>query len=296
MKIISVFSVPFFLGVLVCAPTGRAADTSIVEELTAKGATLTDSHGTITGFDLADLSKWSESDFGKIAELKGLQKLSFGKGLSDGELSRLTQLTEVTSFTTNGAELDDDGVRQLARFKKLQVLTFFHPGKGFTGIGLADLSALADLESLTVAGTSVFGNEGMASIARLSHLKSLRVFHCNADSQGVALLKDLDELHAVTLGQRLSYMTPTMVADDTIGLLLSFKSLESISLSEARISVAALVQLKQLPRLTRLTLDDIDLPEADVDKLRRELPGVQIRWTAPSAQAAKRIKSLFGQN
>src|SRR5260370_14257357 len=100
--------------VLLSAATIRAQDAAIANDLTAKGAKLTDTHGTITGVDLSDLSKWSDADFTKIQQLTHLQKLSFGRGLTNHELSLLTSLAEVTSFTTNGSELDDEGVRQFA--------------------------------------------------------------------------------------------------------------------------------------------------------------------------------------
>ena len=249
-----------------------------------------------TGIDVPDLSRLSSDDWQRIAQLTHLQKLSFGKGLNNNQVSILTRLPDVTSFTTNGSDLDDEGVAQLSQFKKLQVLTFFHPGNHFRGTGLEKLAALPNLESLTVAGTAVFGNEGMSAISKLKHLKSLRVWHTAADSQGVAVLKSLPGLTAVTLGQRLSFKPPTMVADDTIGVLVSIKSLESISLSESRLSLDALSQLKQLPSLKRLTLDGIEISESDVEKLRTELPHAQIKWTAPSPAAAKRIKALFGEN
>jgi hypothetical protein len=49
-----------------------------------------------------------------------------------------------------------------------------------------------------------------------------------------------------------------------------------------------------LPQLKRLTLDGIDMPESDVERLRTELPGVQIKWTAPNEGNLKRINALFG--
>jgi hypothetical protein len=272
-----------------------AQESAIAGELAAKGAKLTQTGGAVTGLELADLSRCDSGDFKKIAQLTHLQKLSFGKGLNGQQFAILTALPEVTAFVTNGADLGDEDVKLFARFTKLQSLTFFHPGKGFAGPGLGELAGLADLENLTVAGSSAFGNEGMAAIARLPHLKSLRVFHTNADGQGVALLKGMSGLTSITLGQRLSNKPPTMLADDTIGVLASMKSLESVSLSESRLSLDALSQLKQLTSLKRLTLDNLDIAEADIDKLRKVLPAVQIKWTAPSPEAGKRISSLFDQ-
>ena len=73
------------------------------------------------------------------------------------------------------------------------------------------------------------------------------------------------------------------------------KSLQSVSLSEARLSLAALSQLKELPALTSLTLTGIDIPESDVEKLKAELPRAQIKWTAPTPAEMKRIGALFDQ-
>jgi hypothetical protein len=274
----------------------HADDAPTSKDLISKGVKITDTRGMTTGIEVPDPSRLGGDDWQNIAQLTHLQKLSFGKGLNNNQVSILSRLPDVTSFTTNGSELDDEGVAQLVQFKKLQVLTFFHPGKDFRGTGLEKLAALPNLESLTVAGTAVSGNEGMAAISKLPHLKSLRVWHTNADSQGVEFLKSLPGLTAVTLGQRLSFKPPTMVADDTIGVLISIKSLESISLSEARLSLDALSQLKQLPSLKRLTLDGIEISESDVEKLRAELPRAQIKWTAPPPAGAKRIKALFGES
>jgi len=280
---------------LLVAATSRGEDAGPAKELTEKGATLTETKGVVTGFDLPKLSAWNDDDFKKIAQLSHVQKLSFGPGLTNDQLALLIHLPEVSTFSTNGSALNDDGVRQLANFKGLTVLTFFHPSNKFTGVGLADLAVLPKLEGLTVGGSSVFGNDGIAAIGKLSHLKNLRVWHINADSQGLASLKDLKELQSITVGQRLSNKPPTLLSDDALPILASMKSLQSVSLSEARLSLTALSQLKELPALTSLTLIGIDIPESDVAKLKAELPRAKIKWTAPTPVDMKRIGALFDQ-
>jgi hypothetical protein len=250
----------------------RGEDADLAKELTEKGAKITETKGVVTGFDLPDPSKWNDDDFKKIGQLPHLQKLSFGAGLTNHHLSLLIHLPEVSAFTTNGCELDDDGVRQLAKFKNLAVLTFFHPTQKFTGAGLADLAVLPKLEGLTVGGTRGFGNEGLAAVGKLTRLKNLRVYHCNFDSKGVAFLKDLKELRSIMLGYK------PAKADDALDSLASIKSLESVTLMEQRLSLAALSEFKQLPALTSLTLTAIDIPEADVEKLKAELPRAKIKW------------------
>ena len=72
------------------------------------------------------------------------------------------------------------------------------------------------------------------------------------------------------------------------------KSLESLQLDEARLTFAALKQLKQLPALKKLKLGGIDIPKEEIDRLRQELPQVKIEWTEPNEAYQRRIRALFG--
>jgi hypothetical protein len=59
------------------------------------------------------------------------------------------------------------------------------------------------------------------------------------------------------------------------------------------LTFSALSQLKQLPQLKKLNLEGIDVPEADVERLRKELPRVEITWKKPTEVFQKRIHALF---
>ena len=72
-------------------------------------------------------------------------------------------------------------------------------------------------------------------------------------------------------------------------------SLESLRLEEARLKLESLVQLKKLAGLKTLVLEGIDLPEADVDRLKKDLPAVAIQWSRPNETYQKRIQALFGK-
>jgi len=67
-----------------------------------------------------------------------------------------------------------------------------------------------------------------------------------------------------------------------------------LQLSEARLTFTALQQLKQLPALKKLTLEGIDVPKADVERLQKELPKLKIDWTEPNETYKKRIRALSG--
>jgi hypothetical protein len=271
-----------------------ADDIEIAKLLKAKGAEVTESKGVITAVNFKDASKLTDTEFEQITRLGHLKMLSLSNGLDDKRIAQLTPLVELEYLQTNLAQITDDGVKPLAKLKKLKNLKFFHPGKMFSGAGLAHLAIMPNLERLTVAGSLEFNDDGMAAVAKLTGLKEFRTWHTGSTNDGVKNLKELKHLQNLYLGQRLTYKLPSCPNDDTIAILVELKSLESLQLDEARLSLAALQQMKTLPGLKKLTLGGIDISKADVDRLRRELPQAKIEWTEPNDVCQKRIRALFG--
>lgn len=271
-----------------------ADDAEIGMLLRAKGVEVTEAKGIVTGLTVQDGSKLTDDDFRQMTQLGRLKTLSLSNGLDDGRLSRLTALAELEYLQTNLAEVSDEGVKPLAQLKKLKNLKFFHPGKSFSGTGLVHLAELPNLQSLTVAGSLEFNDEGMAAVAKLTGLQEFRTWHVGATDEGVKKLKALKNLKSLYLGQRLTYKLPACPTDETVGILVEMKSLESLQLDEARLTFAALQQLKHLPALKKVTLGGIDIPKEQVERLRRELPQVKINWTEPNEMYQRRIRALFG--
>jgi hypothetical protein len=273
---------------------GAADEAEVIRRLREKGVKVTESKGVAASAEVADCSKWTDDDFKLLAQLTRLKSLSFGPGLGDAHLPLLAGLSELDTLQTNLSLITDDGVKGLAGFKSLKIVKFFHPCKAFTGTGLAALAEMAALERLTVAGSLAFNDDGMAAVGKLTRLKEFRTWHAGQTLEGVKKLKGLTSLKHLTLGQRLAYKPPTTVADDTLDVLAELTSLETLQLEEARLKVDALAQLKRLPELKKLTLEGIDLAEADVEKLKGEMPKVEIKWTKPNDVYKKRINALFG--
>jgi hypothetical protein len=136
----------------------------------------------------------------------------------------------------------------------------------------------------------------MAAVAKLTRLKEFRTWHAGPTNEGIKHLKKLKNLKSLYLGQRLTYKPPACPTDETIAVLAEMKSLESLQLDEARLTFAALSQLKRLPGLKKLTLGGIDVPKEEVERLKRELPRVKVVWTEPGEAYRKRIRALFGQS
>lgn len=282
-----------------CLTTGfthclLASDPVVFSALKAKGGEVTEAGGEITGLTFKDCKGLTEADYAQIRKLDHLKMLSCGMGLDDSGLKLIAGLPALEQLSTNGMAASDEGVRALAACKSLRSIAFFHPGKSFTGTGLATLAAIPSLDRLTVAGSAEFADDGMAAVAQIAHLKEFRTWHVGATAEGVKKLQALKELKSLTIGQRLANKPPAMLTDDAVAAVAEIPSVEMLSLQEARLTLPALSKLKQLPGLKRLTLDGIDIPEPQIAELRQQLPKVDVKWTAPNEAAKKRIGSLFG--
>lgn len=273
--------------------SAQADDAAIATLLKAKGGEVVAPKGVITAVTFADGSKLNDEDFRQLVGLAHLQTLSLSNCLNDARVAQLTGLTNLEYLQTNLAQITDDGLKPMARLKKLRNLKFFHPGKEFSGAGLAYLAGLPNLERLTVAGSLAFNDDGMAAVAKLTGLKEFRTWHAGPTLEGVKKLTGLKNLKSLHLGQRLTYKPPACPSDATLAVLAEMKSLEALTLDEARLTLPALQQLKQLPVLKKLTLTGIDITSEDVKRLRLDLPAVKVEWTEPNAVYQKRIRALF---
>jgi hypothetical protein len=288
----------FILDFLFCLIAFSSAiygeESEATKQLQEKGVTIAETKGVGTTVTIADCAKLAETDFQVIGKLPHVKSISFGKGLTNASLALLTELTELESISSNGMQVTDDGLKPLGQMKKIKSVAFFHPGPNFTGTGLVNLADAPNLERLTVAGSDKFGDPGMAAVGKLTQLKEFRTWHSGVTIEGVRNLKTLKGLKSLNLGQRLSFKPPVSVSNETLATLAEMTSLESVQLSEARLSLPALSKLKDLPILKKLILDGIELPKADLELLKKELPKVEIKYIEPTEANTKRIHQLFG--
>src|SRR5262249_14543403 len=117
-----------------------ADDGEIGKLLQEKGAQITESDGAVTALTVKDGSTLTDDDFRQIARLSRLKTLDLSNCLNDERLSQLAALEGLEYLQTNLAQVTDEGVKPLARIKNLKTLKFFHPGKSFSGAGLAHLA------------------------------------------------------------------------------------------------------------------------------------------------------------
>ncbi len=283
MKTVRPLSIAFI--VLLSLTAARADDAAIAKQLRALGAQVTEANGVVSKLSFKDCSKLGDAEFRAIGQLAHLKSLTlFGKchGLTDATAPHLAGLKELEELATDGAQFTDAGLKHLAALSELRRASFFHTSfgmKGFTGVGFGALKACPKLEKLTVAGISM-SDAGFAAIATITQLRDFSTWHTYQTETGNVHIAKLKNLKSLKLGQRLpggDRKAPSL-SNASLPTIATMKSLESLNLGEARFTLAALRQLKDLPKLKQLTLPKADIPPADVDKLRAELPNAKIDW------------------
>lgn len=275
---------------------------AVADELRKLGAQVTESGGTVSKVMLRDCSTLGDAEFRKIGQLADLKSLTlYGKcqGLNDETLAHLCRLTGLEELSTDGIQVTDAGLKQLAALTNLRSLAFFHISfrlQGFTGAGFAHLKSLPRLERLTVAGTT-FNDEGMAALGQLTQLKELRSWHTFQTQAGNERLVTLVNLRSLHLGQRLrkhdGKPCPVSLDDATLATLARMKSLESLTLDEVRLTQAGLIQLKGLPNLKKLSLQRAEISDTDLAAIRTELPSVTVEWKPLTEAEHKALETLL---
>lgn len=272
----------------VALPLSAAPETEALKKL---GATVVETGGVVTQAQVK-CDNFSEGDFRTLGQCATLKKLTIsGKTITDDTLPLLAGLTELEELSTDGIQLTDDGYKHFAAFQKLRSLALFHPAfrsEKFTGSGLSQLKVLPKLERLTFAGSTA-GDAALEAVGQLTQLKEFRTWHTAQTQAGNASLVKLTSLTALRIGQRLpSYGkdSPISFDDSTLSTLAQIKTLETLELTEARLTAAIIPQLKALPRLSKLKIQTVDISAGDVDAIKAALPKVKVDWQ-PISDAEK---------
>lgn len=267
--------------------SSHSADGDALKKL---GAKVTETGGVVTQVQVK-CDAFTEADFKTLGSFTTIKDLSIsGKTITDETFALLTGLTELERLSTDGIQLTDAGYKHFAAFQKLKTLAFFHPAfrsKEFTGSGLAELKALPKLESLTFAGSTA-GDVAMEAIGQLTQLKGFRTWHTAQTQAGNANLAKLS-LTSLRMGQRLPEWgkdAPVSFDESTMKVIAQIKTLESLELTEARLSAKIIPQLQALPKLTKLKIETVDISEADVEAIKSALPNCKVEFK-PMSEAEK---------
>ena len=293
MKHLSRLSASFWLLSLglVAAPTTPAPVPVALEPLKAKIGNTYSWKGVTLSFRAE--TTITEDQF-KAIEGLGLRLISTGgKGVTNDALGRLAKL-DPEGLSLDGTALTDDGFQNLAAMKSLRWLSVGHTlnaKDGFTGVGFAQLKSLSSLERVSFGGSGS-REAAFTAIGELTQLKEFSSWHTQYGDPAHPYLLKLKNLEALRLGNSLKRYDgkprQLCLTDATIATIAQVTSLKSLNLMQAKLSLPALLSLKNLPQLATLRLDDIDLSAADYEKLRAALPRVKL--TGKPLSDAERTK------
>lgn len=267
--------------ILAIAAAAPFTSATTPEDLEKLGAKVTKTGGVVTQVQ-AKCDAFTEPDFRALGACSTIKKLTIsGATLTDATLPLLAGLTELEELSTDGIQLTDEGYKHFAPFQKLRSLALFHPAfrsEKFTGSGLAHLKALPKLERLTFAGSTA-GDAALEAVGQLTQLKEFRTWHTAQTQAGNAHLVKLTNLTGLRVGQRLPTWgkdSPISFDETTMATLAQIKTLESLELSEARLTAKIIPHLRALPKLAKLKIQTVDISTQDVEAIKAALPTVQV--------------------
>lgn len=277
---------------LVILGTTSAAD---LAALKARGLTLTEKAGVVTGVS-GEAKGLTVDDWRTIAGLTSLTTLRINRAssLTDETLALLAPLVNLQEMSLEGSDFSDDGCKHFVPFTKLKSLALFHPSRNraeFTGAGLAHLAVLPVFERLTVAGANV-GDAAFIAVGKLPHLVEFRQWHNLETAAALSHLTGMPKLRRLMIGQRLVSRTrgkEPSFTDATIDLIVQLTGLEELTLTEARLSGDALIKLKALPKLKKLSVSQVDTLAADIEKVKTALANVTIAWKPLTEEQGKML-------
>ncbi len=270
-----------------------------VDALKKLGAKIVETDGVVTQVHVK-CDAFTEADFRTLGSFTSIKDLTIsGKTITDETIALLAGLTELERLSSDGIQLTDAGYKHFAAFQKLKSLSSFHPAfrsEQFTGSGLAHLKTLPKLEKLTFAGSTA-GDAALEAVGQLTQLKEFRTWHTAQTQAGNAHLVKLTNLTGLRIGQRLPSWgkdSPISFDESTMETLAQIKTLESLELTEARLSAKIIPHLQALPKLTRLKIETVDISAADVEAIKAGLPGCKVEHKpmSESEKEALLVKKL----
>src|SRR5882724_2326302 len=189
-----------------------------------------------------------------------------------------------------GSKLDAndefEAIANLTGLEKLHFSLHFLTNINVQDKGLARLAKLTHLKELRLAQTKVKGR----TLTPFVELRYLDVSYTPFDDEGMAVLAGMTQLSKL-------YLRDTFVDDEGLKHIAGLKNLTELDLYGAHVSDAGLVYLKDLTRLRKLNLLGAAVSDSGLDQLSgmtelRELNLYRTRITNAGLERLKRMKQL----
>jgi hypothetical protein len=187
------------------------------------------------------------------------------KWLLSVNLSALRSLTNLETFVTERAEIEDDDLAVFGGMRELKNLTL--GGEKITPRGLKHLEGLPKLKSLRLSGPKIIG-AGFESLDRIPNLESLSIEGGRGEWKEPLRLGAPSKLKILRLAN-------IDLRHGNIESLNQIQSLEELSLWNVALDRAFIRQLKDLPRLKVLKIRSAGDPLDDYADVIASLPALE---------------------
>jgi len=184
--------------------------------------------------------------------------------LQDKDLVGLHRAAGLRSLELDGNQVSNAGLAKLTSLVGLESLSvantnWVDSGMRITDTGLVHLAKLTSLRELDLGDTQV-SDHGFARLAALKNLRELKIDGTRVTGEGLKVLENYPGLESLTVGGR--WMT-----DAGMQHLSHCQGLKRLSMSFAGVGDRGLKQVARLERLERLRLDSKIITDAGLAHL-----------------------------
>ena len=162
--------------------------------------------------------------------------------------------------------ITERGLKELSALKQLR--TLYLNGTSVTGV--PELKPCQQLQTLNLHGTRV-GENGLREIGHLTGLLELSLGFTGITDAELKYLSGLGRLEVLELDR-------THVTDEGMKDLQQLTNLRILDLSDTGLTDAGLKELKVLKHLEQLDIDKTRVTRDGISELRRALPRLQVVW------------------
>lgn len=182
-----------------------------------------------------------------LSTLKNLSSLALeNTGITDSGFKHLLSLTNLSILGLRETLLTDESAKALVRFPKLTGVTFGGPRS--TDQAISQIVNLAQLNSLALSSPN-FTDQGVEELKRLKKLTGLELAGAKFSGHALSVMADFKDL------KRLSINGVALQNDDLVPIS-GCRNLEELVLSQTRLDENCLSHLKDLVRLSALSITE----------------------------------------
>lgn len=218
--------------------------------------------------------------FKTLATLTSVERLAFGWHynarieIRDNEIKQLAGWTKLKQLRCAQCALANADLSQFPQLEDLDLS--FNP---ITNKGMEGLAGLKKLRRLLLRD-ALLTDDGLKSIAGLSHLEELDLSGVRVTDKGIEYLRDLKAMRRLTL-------LGVQATDASMDVIAGMDHLEVLNLYRTKVTNTGIAKLRNLKGLVDLDLRYSRVTSNGLDSLRAALPGARIQFAGAATPQSR---------